>query len=185
VPRTVRPSRAALASRPSAALLAAALLGLAAAGARADVEDLTPTTRRGDLRPPTFVLRAEGGSGFSPYGYTGACLSYYNDLTGAEFEGGAGAGFPGLQLGLSVRKLIGFEGDFLVTELAVAYNSQALRGTAQQNGLAGGSHSWFNLGFGFEHRAGFLSLSASAGISLPGFTQTPQGYVHGGVGFGL
>ena len=163
---------------------AAALLCLLAPPARADVEDLSPRARSSDQTPPTLVLKAEGGSNFAPYGNAGAALSYFNDWSGSELEAGAGAGFPGLQLGFALRKLLGERGDFFASELSVVYNSRVTRGIDPLN-PGSGTHLWLNLGVGFEHRAGWLDFGVTGGLTLIGFSQTPQGFVRGGVGIAI
>src|SRR5207302_6360671 len=101
-----------------------ALLAAFAPAARADLIDLSGDSRR-SRKAPAFVLRAEGGSEFAPYGRAGACFSYLaeNPLGGFEIEVGAGAGFPGVQLGLAVRQLFGDGGDYLAFEIALAGNT--------------------------------------------------------------
>ena len=80
---------------------APALFALAMSGAfaaRADVVDLSRSSRRGDSDLGGFSVRAEFGNDFAPYGIVGAAFSYMVP-TGTAFEAGLGAGFPGLQLG--------------------------------------------------------------------------------------
>ena len=173
-------------SRTSHLRLAGCCLGVAAlfaAPARADVEDLSPQARRIDLSPPTLVLRVEGGSDYSPYGYVGGVLSYFNDWSGTELEAGVGAG-PGPQLGLALRKLLGERGDFFASEISVGYNPTKARGVDPLN-PGSGTHLWVNLGVGFEHRAGLFSYGVTGGLSLGGVSQTPKGFVHGGIGVGI
>jgi hypothetical protein len=169
---------------PLASALALCACLLAARPAHADEEDLSPTSRRSSQIPAVLIVRAEGGSNFSPYGNAGACLSYYNDTTDSELEVGAGAGFPGLQLGLGIRKLLGDHGDFFVSELSLGYNNQISRGVDPLNPTTG-THLWLNIGIGYEHRAGIFSFEITGGLSVFSFSQTPQAFVHGGIGFGI
>ena len=167
------------------ALAAAAVVLCAASPARADVVDLSEGgSRRDTAGPATFILKAEGGSTYSPYGYAGGALSYYNDFTQSELEVGAGGGFPGLQLGVSIRKLFGDQGDYFVFEISIAGNTKQVRGQDPLNPTQG-THVWSNLGIGFEHRAGIFSIGVSGGGTFISFTQTPGAYVHGGVGIGF
>lgn len=165
---------------------------LLAGAARADEVDLTQTGRRGGRsnKPPTIVLRAEGGNDFSPFGLAGGCLSYYNSDGDVEVEAGAGAGFPGLQLGLALRKLFGEDGNYLVTELSIAGNTQVNRGVDSHlvDRRAGGSNGklWSSLGLGFEHRAGFLSVGGVAALAFTASLDAiPHFMVHGGIGLGF
>ena len=173
---------------PAAALLGPvallALLVSAPPGARADVEDLSPRARSVDQTPPTLALKVEGGSNFAPTGNVGGVLSYYNDWSGSEVDAGAGAGFPGVQLGLALRKLLGERGDFFASEISLAYNSKVTRGVDLLS-PGSGTHLWLNLGIGFEHRGGWLLYGVTGGLTLTGFSQTPQGFVHGGIGVAI
>ena len=154
----------------------------------ADEIDLSQTSgRRASNLPPEFILRAEGGSNFSPYGYAGAALSWMI-ASGLEFEGGMGAGFPGLQLGLSVRTLFDFgePGKFLLGELSLAGNTRVNRGVDTQAGPTFSSNSlWTCIGFGGEIRQSFYSLDLVASLVLTSQSLTPHFSVHGGVGFGF
>ena len=156
--------------------------------ALADEVDLSQTTsRRASNLPPEFVLRAEGGSSFAPYGYAGAALSWMV-ASGLEFEGGMGAGFPGLQLGLSVRTLfdIGEQGQFLLAELSLAGNTRVNRGQDQQQGPTFTNNSaWTCIGFGGEIRRDFYSLDLVGSLVLTTQSLTPHFSVHGGIGFGF
>jgi hypothetical protein len=153
----------------------------AATPTHADVVDLTSGARRSSGRPGALVIKAEGGSAYAPFGYLGGAISYLNEGALLELEAGAGAGFPGVQAGLSVRKLFGEVGEFFLFELSVAGNSKVSRGTNPLDPTKG-THVWTNLGIGFEHRAGLFSLGLSGGASFLSFSQTPAAYVHGGIG---
>ena len=167
-------------------LLAATLL---ASAARADVVDLTQGSRR-DIKPPTLVLRAEGGSAYAPYGYAGGCVSYLTDGL-FEFELGAGGGFPGLQLGFAARRLFGDRGSYVATELAIAGNTRVNRGADNADPLLSlqasqaTSSVWTSLGAGFEQRQGGLDLSIIGAIVLTTSSLTPHFAIHGGIGFGF
>ena len=176
-------------SKPPTALLrcliASAVVLCAALPARADVVDLSEGgDRRSGGRPATFVLKAEGGSVYSPYGYIGGALSYYNEAAESELEAGLGGGFPGLQLGLSIRKLFGDTGDYFVFELGLAGNTKVARGQDPLDPTRG-THVWTNLGIGYEHRAGFFAFDVTGGATFISFTQTPGAWIHGGVGIGF
>lgn len=171
----------------TAALLALAFAFATAlpAAVRADVEDLSGTDARRSRRPPTFALRAEGGTDFSPYGKVGLCGSYFRDngLGGFEIELGGGAGFPGVQLGLAVRQLFGDAGDYLVFEISLAGNTIHRYGADPAAGRLTDANSWTSLALGFEHRLGFISFSVVGGLSfLTSFDFVPHGMVHGGLG---
>lgn len=164
--------------------LAAALL-FATAAARADEVDLTPQSRRSN-KPITLALRAEGGSNFAPYGYAGACLSYLG-AGGLEIEGGAGAGFPGVQAGVALRELFDPRGGFVV-EISFAGNNRIRRGGPDNPLLTPGgqgSHLWTSLGVGFEQRSDGITLGLVAGIVFTTSDLTPHFVVHGGFGFAL
>ena len=160
-----------------------------AASARADVIDLSEGAQRPG-KPPTLVVRAEGGSAFAPYGYVGGCISY---LTSGlfEIEAGAGGGFPGLQLGLAARQLFGDRGAYLVTELALAGNTRVNRGADSAdpllslNARQSESSLWTSLGIGFEQRQGALNVSVVGAIVLTTASLTPHFALHGGLGFGF
>ncbi len=113
-----------------------------------------------------------------------ACADVVDLSGGAELEAGAGAGFPGVQLGVSARKLFGDLGEFFVFELSLAGNAKVSRGTNPLDPTKG-THVWTNLGIGFEHRAGLFSLGLTGGAAFLSFSQTPAAYVHGGIGLGF
>jgi hypothetical protein len=163
----------------------ALLLSLASLSALADEVDLTKSPQSGSHGPPTWVLRAEGGNAFAPYGYAGAAVSWYS--SGFELEGGMGAGFPGLQLGLAARSLFlgGEDGQFLLAEFAIAGNTRVNRGNDQQTVTSAQSSVWTNLGIGAELRQDFYSLSVVTSIVFTTQSLTPHFAIHGGIGFGF
>jgi hypothetical protein len=166
--------------------LAALALLLCPLAALADEVDLSRsiTGRRSD-QPPQFILRAEGGSEFSPYGYAGAVLSV---MLGDSFEveGGMGAGFPGLQLGLAARTLFGEEGKYILGELSLAGNTRQDRGAQTQAGVTFNNSSlWTTFGLGAELRQGFYSVDLVGSIVFTTNDLTPHFAIHGGIGFGF
>ncbi len=177
-----------LAMRTVALLLAGLLLPLTA---RADVVDLSNTERSRRMTIPTFALRAEGGSEYSPYGMFGGVASFFtgNALGGAEIEVGGGVGTSsdkgrGVQLGLALRQLFGEGGDYFAFELSIAANTAKELGYDPAAGHLQASRYWSSLGVGFEHREGFLSLSLVAALSFAAsFDFVPHPMVHGGLGF--
>jgi hypothetical protein len=165
------------------ALLAALMPSLAFA----DVIDLSREGRRDRGQPATLVVRAEGGNEFAPYGYAGGCVSWMIDDYDVV-EAGAGGGFPGVQLGLALRRLFGENGQFVFAELFLAGNTKVDRGvdkSAPQANPAGNSSLWTGLGFGFEQRSGFLDLSVAGNIVFTSTSLSPHWSVHGGLGFGF
>jgi hypothetical protein len=172
-------------------LLVTLAVFLAPLAAFADEIDLSQTSsRRASNLPPEFILRAEGGSTFAPYGYAGAALSWMV-ASGLEFEGGMGAGFPGLQLGLSVRTLFDIgdpgQGQFLLGELSLAGNTRVNRAQdQQQTGPTFTNNSlWTCIGFGGELRHDFYSFDLVGSLVLTTQSLTPHFSVHGGFGFGF
>jgi hypothetical protein len=167
-----------------------ALLLLIPSLALADEIDLSRGGRRDSGGQATWVVRAEGGNEFAPYGYVGGCISYLLDPHDA-LEFGAGGGFPGLQLGFAVRRLFGEGGQHFLAELFLAGNTRVNRGldrgSAQVSAEAAAATSslWTGLGFGFEHRTDFVSLSLAGNIIFTSTSLTPHWAVHGGVGFGF
>ena len=167
------------------ALLAALVPSLAFA----DEVDLSREGRREQREPPHFVLRAEGGNEFAPFGYIGGCFSWLiDDYNVLEF--GAGGGFPGLQLALVGRRLFPFSegGQYILAELFLAGNTKVDRGVdvnAPQVSPAGNSSLWTGLGFGFEQRSGFFDLSIAGNIVFTSTSLTPHWSVHGGLGIGF
>lgn len=163
-----------------------ALLLAAALPAFADEVDLTPHSRSAD-RPPKLIFRGEAGSDFAPYGNVGACVSWLTD-SAVEFEAGAGAGFPGVQLGFAVRRLFGERGGYFLTELAIAGNTHVNRGATDADrfaNAAGTSSLWGSLGFGFEQRQDFFSFSLVGSLLSTFSNPTIHFAVHGGVGVGF
>jgi hypothetical protein len=172
----------------------ALLVALTPALALADEVDLSRGNPRGDdFHAPRLVVRLEGGNEFAPYGRIGGCLSWMIDPND-ELEFGAGGGFPGAQLGFAVRRLFGLgeaSGQNLLAEIFLAGNTRVNRGADQSsavvNAAASGSNSslWTGLGFGFEQRQDFYSVSVSGNIVFTSTSLTPHWSLHGGVGFGF
>ncbi len=169
----------------------ALLVALLPSVAFADEIDLSQASAREGSSPgATLIIRAEGGNEFAPYGYVGGCVSWLLDPHDA-LEFGAGGGFPGLQLGVALRRLFGEGSNHVLAELFLAGNTKVNRGveadSAQINAAAAqaGSSIWTGLGFGFEERTGFFSLSAAGNIIFTSTSFTPHWAVHGGVGFGF
>jgi hypothetical protein len=173
-------------ARMRSVLLLAAVLSALPLAARADIIDLSATEGRRNTRIPTLAIRGEAGTDFAPYGLAGACLSWFNELPfgGFEIEGGAGATFPGLQLGLAVRNLLGENGDYFVFELAISGNTTQKRGADPSVNRLTSANSWSSLGLGFEHRQGYVTFGIVASLAfLTNFDLVPHGVVHGGIGF--
>lgn len=166
------------------ARLALLLACLAPLAARADVEDLSTGKHPGSrgTAPAMIVVRAQGGTDYSPFGIAGGALSYYNDFSGLEIEGGLGSGLPGLQFGFTVGRLWGEGNDFLCTSIGVGFNKNAPRGTNPVIPNSGNT-VWTNLGVGFEHRS-WVSLQVMGGLTFLGFAQSPSGFLQGGLGIG-
>jgi hypothetical protein len=169
----------------SLALLAALVPSLAFA----DEVDLSRGETRDVREPPTWVLRAEGGNEFAPFGYIGGCISWLIDPNDA-LELGAGGGFPGVQLGLVGKHLFNFGegGQYILAELFLAGNTKVDRGldpNAPPSNVQGTSSFWTGLGFGFEQRAGFFDLSFAGDLVFTSTSLTPHWSVHGGIGFGF
>jgi hypothetical protein len=168
----------------------ALLLLLAPALALADEIDLSRASRRDRGSPATFVVRAEGGNAYAPYGFIGGCLSWLVDSQN-ELELGAGGGFPGLQLGFAARHLFGEGGQYFLAELFLAGNTRVNRGVDSQSYVLNADASqarsslWTGLGLGFEQRTEIISLSVAANIVFTSTSLTPHWSVHGGIGFGF
>lgn len=163
------------------------LLGITLAGAfaaRGDVVDLSRGGRRSDTDSGGLSLRAEFGNDYAPYGLVGAAISYLTS-TGTAFEAGAGAGFPGVQLGLAVRQLFGGAGFNVAVELSFAGNTKQQRASQVVASTVDTSrYIWTSLGGGFELRPGG-PFSASV-IAALAFTPADGGAhfgLHGGVGY--
>lgn len=165
-----------------------ALLLLLAAAALGDEVDLSQ--RRGNGRPPQIVLRVEAGNDFAPYGRIGGAVSWLTESQ-FEFELGGGGGFPGLQLGFAARRLFGDEGQFFVTEIALAGNTRVNRGASDADRYLSASAAqtkgslWTDLGIGFEQRTDLFDLSVVGSLVLTTASLTPKFSLHGGVGFGF
>jgi hypothetical protein len=159
---------------------ALALLLLVSTAAFADEIDLSQ--RRS--RVPTWVVRAEAGNEFAPFGMAGGAISYLTESQ-FEFEAGLGAGFPGLQLGLATRWVFGEDGSFLVTELALAGNTRVDRGPTNGTVTTGNSSLWTDFGLGFEQRTDLFDLSLTGSIVFTTANFTPRWSIHGGLGFGF
>ncbi|HWE23299.1 MAG TPA: hypothetical protein VG496_05095 [Myxococcales bacterium] len=163
------------------------LLGLVVSGAfaaRADVVDLSKSTGRSDSDLGGFSVRAEFGNDFAPYGLVGVALSWVAP-TGTAFEGGAGAGFPGVQLGFNVRQLFATGGGFnIAIELGIAGNTKQQRASnVVTTGADTSRYIWTNLGGGFELRPGPFSFSAIAALAFtPADGEAHFGF-HGGIGY--
>ena len=161
------------------------LLGLTLAGAfaaRADVIDLTRGGDRRDARPGGLSLRAEFGNSFAPYGMVGAALSYLAG-SGTAIEGGAGAGFPGVQMGIGVKQLFGSGGTNIAFELTFAGNTKQQKAGTQVNVADTSRYVWTSLGAGFEQRTGRFTAGVIAALA---FTPADGGThfgIHGGIGY--
>lgn len=169
----------------TSALLFAMLLPLAAqAGGEID---LTPRSR-GRTQPSKVVLRAEAGNEFAPAGYAGGVISYLTDEL-FELELAAGAGFPGLQFGLSARRLFGGDGGFFAFEIFLAGNPRVNRGDADRNlnvqASTAKSSLWTGVGLGFEQRVGLFDLGVAADLVVTTASFTPHYALHGGLGIGF
>jgi hypothetical protein len=162
---------------------AIAALFLFSTSAHADVIDLSGGARRRTTSATGFTLRADFGNAFAPYGYAGAAIGYMTEgLFG--FEGGAGAGFPGVQLGFSLRKLFGEGGTYLATELSIAGNTKVARGgTGLPSAQSASQNIWTSIGLGFEQRVGHFFLGTTIDLAFtPSDSQAHFG-LHGGIGY--
>ena len=164
------------------------LLGITLAGAfaaRADVVDLTRGGDRSQAEPlGGLSMRFEFGNDYAPYGLVGAAVSYLTS-TGTAFEAGAGAGFPGVQLGLGVRQLIGGGGFNVAIELTLAGNTKQPRASTQVGITPDTSrYIWSSLGGGFELRlAGRVTASAIAALAFTPADAEVHFGVHGGLAY--
>ena len=164
-------------------ILIGLLLTLAFA-AHADVVDLTRGGRRDGENATGLSLRAEFGNDYAPYGLVGAAVSYLTS-SGTAFEGGAGAGFPGVQLGVAVRQLFGGAGFNVAIELSFAGNTKQQRAAPAAIPVSDTSrYLWTSLGGGFELRPGgpFTASVIAALAFTPADGEAHFG-VHGGIGY--
>ena len=165
-------------------ILVGLVLALAFA-ARADVVDLTRGGTRGDGQLNRGLsLRAEFGNDYAPYGLVGAAISYLTE-TGTAFEGGAGAGFPGVQLGVAIRQLFGTGGFNVAIEISFAGNTKQQRATTVVAPVADTSrYLWTSLGGGFEFRpAGSFTASLIGALAFTPADGEAHFGVHGGLGY--
>jgi hypothetical protein len=163
------------------------LLGITLAGAfaaRADVVDLSRGGSRDAVDVSGFSMRAEFGNDFAPYGLVGAALSYLT-ATGTAFEVGAGAGFPGVQLGLGLRQLFGGRGFNVAVELTFAGNTKQQRASNVIVSAADTSrYIWTSLGGGFELRPGGpFTASVIGALAFTPADGAAHFGVHGGIGY--
>jgi opacity protein-like surface antigen len=166
------------------ALALAAAAALLSASARADVVDLSGGSRRREPGATGFSVRAEFGNAYAPYGYVGGALSYLTEGLFA-IEAGAGGGFPGVQLGVAVRKLFGERGTFVVTELSLAGNTKVARGGTggQPTATSTSQNIWTSLGIGFDQRVGRWSVSGVVAVAFTPSDQQAHFGLHGGLGY--
>ena len=168
----------------------ALLLALIPATAVADEIDLSRASPRDRAAAATWIVRAEAGNEFAPFGYVGGCVSYLLDPNDA-LEVGAGGGFPGLQLGFALHHLFGESELRPFAEIFLAGNTRVNRGRDQSSPIvnaqaaAADSSLWTGLGFGFEQRTGLFSLLAAGNIIFTSTSLTPHWAVHGGIGLGF
>jgi opacity protein-like surface antigen len=166
------------------ALASAAAVALLCTAARADVVDLSEGQRRRSVSGSGFSLRADFGNAFAPYGYAGGAIGYMSEgLFG--FEAGAGAGFPGVQLGFALRKLFGEGNSYLATELSIAGNTKVARGASSgvPTPNSASQNIWGSIGMGFEQRIGHWAVNTTVDLAFtPSDSQAHFG-VHGGIGF--
>jgi len=166
------------------ALASAAALALFCTSARADVVDLSGGSRRSTLGSSGMSLRADFGNAFAPYGYAGGAIGYMTEgLFG--FEGGVGAGFPGLQLGFSLKKLFGERGSYLATELTIAGNTKVKRGgnTGVPNATSTSQNIWTSIGLGFEQRIGHFGVGTIIDLAFTPSDSTAHFGLHGGIAY--
>jgi len=100
-------------------------------------------------------------------------------------EAGAGAGFPGVQLGFALRKLFGEGGSYLATELSIAGNTKVARGgtSGVPNTTSTSQNIWTSLGIGFEQRIGRWGVNTLIDLAFtPSDSQAHFG-LHGGIGY--
>jgi hypothetical protein len=166
------------------ALACAAAVALVCNAARADVVDLSGGARRQSGGGSGLLFRVDFGNAFAPYGYVGGAIGYMTEgLFG--FEAGAGAGFPGVQAGFSLKKLFGEGGSYLATELSIAGNTKVARGgnTSTPTATSASQNIWTSLGLGFEQRVGRVSVGTIISLAFtPSDSQAHFG-LHGGIGY--
>ena len=166
-------------------LASATVVALLCTAARADVVDLSEGQHRHSAGGGSGVsIRADFGNAFAPYGYAGGAIGYMSEsLFG--FEAGAGAGFPGLQLGFALRKLFGEGNSFLATELSIAGNTKVARGnvSAVPAPAATSQYIWTSLGIGFEQRVGRFAVNTLVDLAFTPSDSQAHFAVHGGLGF--
>jgi hypothetical protein len=157
---------------------------LFACAAEADVVDLTRGGRRDEAELGGFSIRGEFGNDYAPYGLVGAAISWVAP-TGTALEAGAGAGFPGVQLGGGIRQLFATGGGFnIAIELTLAGNTKQQR--ASDVVVAGGSASryiWTSLGGGLELRPGPFTASVIAALAFTPADGNAHFGFHGGLGY--
>jgi len=166
------------------ALASAAAIALFCTSARADVVDLSGGSRRSALGSSGLSLRVDGGNAFAPYGYIGGAIGYMTEgLFG--FEAGAGAGFPGLQLGFSLKKLFGERGSFLATELTIAGNTKVARGGASglPTSTSTSQNIWTSIGVGFEQRINHFGVGTIIDLAFTPSDSTAHFGLHGGIAY--
>jgi hypothetical protein len=165
------------------ALASAAAVALFCTSARGDVVDLSGGARRRTLGGSGLSLRADFGNAFAPYGYAGGALGYMTEgLFG--FEAGAGAGFPGLQLGFSLRKLFGEGGSYLATELTIAGNTKVKRGASSGVPTSTSQNIWTSIGIGFEQRVGgHFGVGTVVDLAFTPSDSTAHFGLHGGIAY--
>jgi hypothetical protein len=166
------------------ALACAAAVALLCNAARADVVDLSEGNRRRTAAGSGLLFRVDFGNAFAPYGYLVGAIGYMTEsLFG--FEAGAGAGFPGIQGGVSLKKLFGEGGSYLATELSFAGNTKVARGgnTGAPTAQSASQNIWTSLGLGFEQRVGRVSVGSIISLVFtPSDSQAHFG-IHGGIGY--
>jgi hypothetical protein len=154
-----------------------------ACAAQADVVDLTRGRGRGESELGGFSIRGEFGNDYAPYGLVGAAISWAAP-TGTALEAGAGAGFPGVQLGGGVRQLFATGAGFnIAIELTLAGNTKQQRASNVVVGADTSRYIWSNLGGGFELRPGPFTASIIASLAFTPADGTAHFGVHGGFGY--
>ena len=159
-------------------------LVLFSCAAEADVVDLTRGGRRSESELGGFSVRGEFGNDYAPYGLVGAAISWVAS-TGTALEAGAGAGFPGVQLGGGVRQLFATGGGFnIAVELTLAGNTKQQRASnVVVTGADTSRYIWTNLGGGLELRPGPFTASIIAALAFTPADGNAHFGVHGGFGY--